>query len=219
MHTRIKLSYTDDIYVSSDFHLGHKNMVRGISNWPNKEEQREFDSLKEHDEFIIDLVNANVPKRASFFFLGDFMFSKKIENIADMIKKINCDNIYFIIGNHDDIIEKNMFRFNSIDKIKYLGYQLKADIGGKVLFMTHFPHFTWEKSHLGSYNLHGHEHNNMPLQKDPNTGLFLRQMDVSIEGKKKDKGSFKIHSFEEIDSILSSSMYQNTNHHGKQSDR
>lgn len=79
-------------YFSSDWHLGHTNIL--------KYDNRPFASIEEMNEVIIGNHNSIVKPEDHFYFLGDFVFSKKKDEIEAFMKQLN-GKLFFIKGNHD----------------------------------------------------------------------------------------------------------------------
>lgn len=203
MKLQLKIKNGDNVFFVSDTHLGHKNLISGISNWTKG--VRNFKTLEEHDEFIIELINSSVSKSDILFILGDFCLGRT-NYIIECLNKINCENIHFIYGNHDDRIEAKPFLFSN--NFVSMEYFMNIKIEDQLLSLCHFPLHRWNESHNGAFNIHGHEHNDMPSYCDEN-GLFYRQLDVSIQ----DNLDYKIWNWQEIKEKLNSKNYVNTKHH------
>lgn len=104
-----------NIWLTSDTHFHHKNIVRGTTTWgsdPTKGDAsvnhtRDFDTLEEHDEALIKNINAVVMPDDVLYHLGDWSFGGQ-EQVWNFRKRIYCKNIHLILGNHDHHIEKNI---------------------------------------------------------------------------------------------------------------
>ena len=104
------------IWFTSDWHLGHNNIIRYCN--------RPFKSCEEMDGAIILNFNELVDDEDTTYFLGDFCFHKNVKEWIDKLK----GNKVFIWGNHD----KNQL-FKSFPKeIVYEGF-------GVTVHMTHYP--------------------------------------------------------------------------------
>src|ERR1700751_1321730 len=87
------------IWFTSDLHLGHRNIVgEKVSSW--KDGFRDFDSVKQMDDVILKAINDNVKWDDTLYILGDFSFKGNPE-VGVYRNRINCQNIFFIKGNHD----------------------------------------------------------------------------------------------------------------------
>ena len=99
-----------DVWFTSDTHFSHKNIVKGQSNWHEKDEQgniisysqgcRDFDTVEEMDNHLVDQINKYVREDDVLIHCGDWSFGGR-ENIAKFFDQINCGSIYHIEGNHD----------------------------------------------------------------------------------------------------------------------
>jgi calcineurin-like phosphoesterase family protein len=109
---KIKLELSQNIFFTSDTHYNHKNICRGVSNWKDINgnvpinQTRNFQSLEEMNDNIVNAINSKVKENDILFHLGDWSFGG-INNIYEFRKKIKCKNIHLILGNHDHHIENN----------------------------------------------------------------------------------------------------------------
>ena len=133
------------IWFSSDFHLGHKNILK-YSNRP-------FQTVEEMDNEILKRWNSVVKPNDQAYYLGDLTLGN-YETAASYINKMN-GNIKFIEGNHDRSWFKN---FDTRFKLPPI-FELK--INKQLFVLCHYPLSTWLRSYHGSINLHGHCHGNI----------------------------------------------------------
>ena len=97
-----------NVYFTSDTHFGHKNIVRGTTEWENaRDKVRDFDTLEEHNQVLIDNINGMIKENDTLYHLGDWSFGG-IENIWEFRRQLKCRNIHLILGNHDHHIEKGV---------------------------------------------------------------------------------------------------------------
>lgn len=89
-------------FVISDFHDQHKNICGPtLSHWDKG--YRDFDSLDSMHKTIVDNTNSMVSRQDRLFFLGDSIFGfNKLESFSKLFAEIECRNIVYIRGNHDD---------------------------------------------------------------------------------------------------------------------
>lgn len=133
-------------YYISDLHLGHKNVIY-LS-------KRQFHSIEEMNQTIINNINETVKPEDNLYILGDFAF--KSGNPVKYLKQIKC-KMHLIIGNHDgNILKNNDARsyFESITSYK------KIIDNGKTVVLFHYPIAEWDGYFKGAYHLYGHVHNN-----------------------------------------------------------
>jgi len=133
----------------ADLHLGHKNMAI----------KRGFHDEFYHDQHIIDKWNSVVNKRDTTYILGDVtMESSKHYYLLD---QLNGRKIV-VLGNHDmknDINDMLVYVDQVSGMIKY-----SAKGYGKA-FLTHCPIHPMELDYRVKYNIHGHIHENLVLDK------------------------------------------------------
>tara|TARA_R110000868_G_scaffold14414_2_gene66997 strand:- start:15350 stop:16072 length:723 start_codon:yes stop_codon:yes gene_type:complete len=172
-----------NIWFSSDFHYNHKNIVRGTSEWEDKNSQRtrNFLTLEEHNETLIKNINLSVKPDDTLYFLGDWSFGR-IDAIWNFRKQLICKNIHFIYGNHDQHIEANktigvtdqdveeyeltidMYKYKGLNQLHLqnlfssVSYYKELKINGRHFVLCHFAMRVWNKSHKGSIMLYGHSH-------------------------------------------------------------
>lgn len=130
------------IYIISDNHFGHKNII--------KHENRPFVDEDVMDDYMIKRWNSIVEKNDTVYHLGDMFLCKK-DRAEDICSKLN-GKIHLIIGNHDKTDYKVKGRFEWVKEY----YELKYF--GQKIVLFHYPIESWNKSHHGSYHFHGHSH-------------------------------------------------------------
>ena len=104
---KIKLEPTQQLYFTSDTHYMHKNICRGTTSWGNADDfTRDFDTLDQMNDRIVNGINAAIGQDDILFHLGDWSFNG-FERIAEFRNRINCRNIHLILGNHDHHIDRD----------------------------------------------------------------------------------------------------------------
>lgn len=195
-------------WFSSDSHYGHKNICLSTSSWANKDLHcRDFPSLEDMNKTIVDVYNKYIQPNDDFYFLGDWSFGG-INNILIFREQINCNNIYFIPGNHDEHIKKNKILQNG-QKAQELFIILpelcEITVGKNNLILSHYPLVSWNNCEKGSIHLHGHTHgtiNNEVLN------LNFRRMDIGL-----DSYEFRPYSFDEIHDKMMFRKYKERYNH------
>lgn len=133
------------IYVTSDLHFGHKNII--------KYENRPFNSVEEMNEAYIKKWNGTVNNKDTVYILGDFSWLKPADTMK-ILKKLNGKKI-LITGNHDCNFLKNSFDFSLFEEI--IPYK-EITIDKKIICMCHYPIADWNGKEHGSIHLYGHVH-------------------------------------------------------------
>ena len=176
-------------FVTSDHHWGHANII--------KYSKRPFKNVDEMNDNLVNAWNAKVPKGSIVYHLGDMAFMRPWD-FVNLRKRLN-GTIRLIRGNHDKSVDKPEVKA-LFEWIKPY-YESTTDDGTKVV-MCHYPFMTWNKSHHGSWNLHGHCHGSL---KAPPT----KRMDVGVDTNP----NYAPYSFEEVKAYMDARNYQAADHH------
>ena len=176
----IKIEKDRKVFVTSDTHYGHKNICRGVTAWrlPDGsipiDQTRDFETIDEMNDAIINNINSVVGQDDVLIHLGDWSFGG-FENIKKFRDRIVCKEIHLILGNHDHHIENNregcQELFSSVNHYTKLMYKYDT------IVLMHYPIDSWDGLNKGHIHLHGHCH--LPQQKVFGKG---RRMDVGIDG-------------------------------------
>ena len=140
------------------------------------------------------------------YFLGDFAFDLRgdLTKIYSYRNRVVCKNIIFILGNHDHLIVKNRKKlvedgvFSRIEDV-WTVRDTKPNI-----FLSHYAHKVWEKSHHGVYHGFGHSHGTIAPD------LNSLSIDVGV-----DTNNFYPYSFDDIKNIMSNRNLCPKDHHNK----
>lgn len=188
-----------NVFLSSDPHLGHGNIIKYCrrTDFVNAEEKLLIDSaysakteeekyeifksfkisresIKRMDDAIIHNYNAKIKEKDTLLLLGDFAFVKTRQEAEAYRKRINCKNIIFIWGNHDN---RNIL--TGVFENHYDQKLVSLPSGDKV-FLNHYAMVTWDQSHRGSYHAFGHSHGNFNQYKDKNM-RDIKSLDVGVD--------------------------------------
>jgi calcineurin-like phosphoesterase family protein len=87
-----------DVWFTSDFHLGHFNIIRYCN--------RPFVDTQEMNAVILERLNAAVKPNDVLYFLGDFCMGGP-KAVASFREQIACKTVHFIDGNHDKTARKD----------------------------------------------------------------------------------------------------------------
>ncbi len=134
----------NNIYFTSDLHLGHKNIIK-YSNRPYK-------SIEEMDHDIVSKLFAKVKHGDTLYILGDIAFSINSLNLF-VESKPKGINIHLILGGHDKNISTKYYKhFSSVSELKTI------KINNQKIVLCHYFMGTWDCSHYGAWQLYGHTH-------------------------------------------------------------
>lgn len=181
------------IHFTSDTHFGHKNIVLGVTNWPDESKERscrKFETINEMDELLLEHINSKVKSTDTLYHLGDWSFGD-FENILTYRKRINCRNVHLILGNHDHHIERN--RAGIRGAFSSVTHYLEVSFNKHHIIMSHYPFQSWNRGHHGSWMLHGHCHGNLPLD-----AMNRKIHDVGVDTHQ----NFSPYSFDEMIEIM-----------------
>jgi calcineurin-like phosphoesterase family protein len=224
--TDIKKKMSNNIWVTADLHIDHKNIVRGETEWKEKLNAcRNFETLKQHNETIINGINKYVAKKDILYVVGDFSLGGR-EKVKTTREKINCYNIHIIFGNHDQHIIKNAQLTDGTrthDLFKSVNYRLYKKIHGVHFDMCHWAGRAWQNGANGSINLHGDAHGSLTkyekllqIADDPylfKTGDFYKQQDVGIDVAYSLFKEYRPFNIDEIINMMKSRVNLNVDHH------
>lgn len=176
------------IWFTSDTHYGHTKLVEGSLGLGLR--PKRYASTKEMDEDILEACNSHVKRTDTLYHLGDFAFTTP----EKYRMRIKCGDVRLIWGNHDKKGIGKLFKFRwDVHTV-----HLRKDAP---VWLSHYPHFYWPKSHYGALHLYGHMHS----QKEEEMDRLLperRSMDVGVDNIQKLFGKPRPISEEEVLEIL-----------------
>lgn len=162
---KIKDKYTSErremkknTFVSSDQHLGHRNILKFCAD------TRPFDTIEEHDEQLIIRHNSVVKHDDEMYFIGDFAFCSA-DKILRILKRLNGTK-YFLFGNHDkqmrQAAEGSAIKEQFVWMKDY--HELKVDRADVrcPIVLHHYPIYSWNRMHHGALHFYGHTHSGIP---------------------------------------------------------
>lgn len=222
-------------FFTSDLHFFQKNILEGISQWDHADNLRKFDSVEEMNNTLVSNINDMVGQTDNLVFLGDLCFSRDYDDIHWILNEIKCLNIYFIRGNHDHFITKTD-EFDHYFKviadvleirIIFPGEGIDPDrdkwIGKQDLYLSHYAHRIWNKSHRDTWMLYGHSHASLDnIEKQEGLRFQIndyfnscKTMDVGVDNVYRLTGEYRPLSFFEIKEIMDEKQVLVIDHHEK----
>lgn len=184
----LKLNHNDDhrVFFTSDTHFRHDK--------PFIYEARGYKTRYDHDDAVIDRINEVVRPQDSLFHLGDFCLNITMPEFEDILRRINCRNIYYIWGNHNSCIrrqyEETLFGEYqrkdievypyTISNLTYLGYYKEIIVNGQLIVLHHYPHQIFNQMQKGAWQLSGHSHYTNPSTRVD--GAQNKILDVGWDG-------------------------------------
>jgi len=138
------------VYLTSDLHLGHKNIHKF---------RPDFKTAEEHHEIIFDNLASSINKRDSLILLGDVCFTR---DWLERIKTIKCLSKTLIVGNHD--LERGLTMRDMVETYD----RVFALWEKKHFWLSHAPIHPQEIRGRKA-NIHGHLHGNMVWKRTEQT--------------------------------------------------
>lgn len=183
---KIVLEKGQKLFFTSDTHYSHSSICRATTTWSVKEGYtRDFNSLHEMNQSLINNINNVVTENDILIHLGDWSFGG-FDKIEEFRNQLVCKNIYLVLGNHDHHIEKNkdgiQELFSSVNQ--YLKLEvvrpINKNMNEKFYFVCmHYPIASWHDMNKGVIHLHGHVHLSENLRISEG-----KAMDVGVDGNK-----------------------------------
>jgi calcineurin-like phosphoesterase family protein len=194
----------------SDTHFGHANIIRYS--------KRPLADVDAHDAQLVANWNAHVKQTDDVFHLGDFAYGRRDGALA-LLRSLH-GKIHLVEGNHDSIAHQLRAEFAWYDKVKMI------KVGEQRIWLSHYAHRVWEKSHHGAWHLYGHSHASLP--DDPNslsfdvgvdnTAIRLSGSPLYGTGELPDTGlrpeDYRPIHFDEVAAVMSRKMFVPVDHHG-----
>src|SRR6478609_5272729 len=109
--------------------------------------------------------------------MGDWSFGG-VENVLKYRQRLYVKEIHLCLGNHDHHIAKHgTDQFNAFTSVQSVidRHTDRKFLGGYPMFMSHYKHAIWPKSHKGVIHLYGHSHGNAE------DWVIGKSMDCAIE--------------------------------------
>jgi calcineurin-like phosphoesterase family protein len=147
--------------------------------------------------------NSVVQPDDTIYHLGDFSFMNEKET-EKILQQLNGKK-HLIRGNHDKIFMKSdslHHYFESVSDYKEINVQTKD--GSVKVVLCHYPMIVWNKSHHGSWMIHGHSHGNLRYP------MKAKIMDVGV-----DPNNMYPVSLREVENHMSKLETEVLDHHGE----
>lgn len=126
-----------DVYFTSDWHLGHRNITKY---------RTVFKTEEQHAEFILKSYLSTIRRNDVIWFLGDICFTDDyIEHVAALPGRKRL-----VMGNHE------LERGNDWERYLRVFDRVYGMAKYKGFWLTHCP--IHPKELRGKYNIHGHTH-------------------------------------------------------------
>jgi calcineurin-like phosphoesterase family protein len=162
---------------------------------------------------LINQINEHVGRDDTLFHLGDFAFAQKhkYRQMCMLYRsRINCQNIFLVEGNHDNVGEIRGL-FTDVFQLKTIRHS------GQAIVISHYSLAVWDKSHRSSWSLYGHSHSTAEAWLD-RVMPGRRSIDVGVDNIAKVFGEYRPVSFDELQKYFKNSTGHCIDHHGRRPD-
>jgi calcineurin-like phosphoesterase family protein len=179
------------IYITSDLHFGHDNVITFCPTFRN------YESANEMNEALIEYHNKTVHSDDDVYMLGDVVFGKGVtsNDAIAIIRRLNGTK-HIILGNHDKAIKDIPIELRHELKMVFHGTEYYFKHGETIICMNHFPKITWNGKRYGSVHFYGHLHDKQTDIRHAlnvcwdNHGRYLTIDEAIFLAKKREKDVF-----------------------------
>ena len=183
------------VWFTADLHLGHANIIKYCLRPFLSPEERERavrdprgrwhvadETVRRHDDALLEAINAQVGEDDTLWILGDFCFNR-LEEARPYRERIRCRAVHLVWGNHDHRSIGPLFG-QAIE-------QGMVHVEGQDIWLNHYPMRSWDRSFHGSWQLYGHVHGRLAREDEARPDLLTRDVGV-------DACDYRPLSFEEL---------------------
>jgi len=128
----------NNTYFAGDHHFGHANILTFCN--------RPFDTIEEHNEYLVEQHNKVVGKKDTVWFLGDVAFGK--DNLKYILRMNGLKRL--VLGNHDRYTTQS---YINVGFTKILGMVFHSEF-----LLSHMPCHPNQMEYRCKANIHGHMH-------------------------------------------------------------
>lgn len=174
------------VWFTADLHLGHANIIKycqrpfltseeleAVRADPRGELRLSAETVRRHDDELIDTINTRVAENDLLWVLGDFCRGGLTEAL-DYRGRVRCRNVYLVWGNHDHHSIRPAFG-HAIE-------QGMIEVEGQEIWLNHYPMRSWNKSFHGSWHVYGHVHGRLAVEDAANPGTLVKDVGVDACG-------------------------------------
>lgn len=165
------------------------------------------ESLERMHDHIFTTINWNVGELDTLWIVGDLTIDCSPHKLVEIRNKIKCRNIHLIRGNHDPDDEKILpYTFSSVHDVANIV------VNSQRIFLSHYAHVVWPKSHKGCWHIFGHSHSSLNPWIDKHMPKS-KMLDVGIDNAFKLFGEYRPFSFKDIRDYMSKKTGEFVDHH------
>jgi calcineurin-like phosphoesterase family protein len=174
------------VWFTADLHLGHANIIKyclrpflspgeemALRQNPRGAGPISEETVRRHDEALLEAINARVGEADILWILGDFCWGP-YDAARHYRERIRCRTVNFIWGNHDHRSIRPLFD-------KALEQEL-IKVEDQYIWLNHYPMRSWEESFDGSWSLYGHVHGRLAAEDEANLTMLTKDIGVDACG-------------------------------------
>jgi calcineurin-like phosphoesterase family protein len=174
------------VWFTADLHLGHANIIRYCLRPFLSPEEEDLalrdprgrwrvsdETVRSHDDALLDAINASVGDRDTLWVLGDFCWGR-LDTARRYRDRIRCRNVHLVWGNHDHRSIRPLFG-EALE-------QGMIGVAGQDIWLNHYPMRSWNKSFHGSWHLYGHVHGRLATEDAAHPSWLTRDVGVDAAG-------------------------------------
>ena len=154
--TPFEITAESNVFFMSDLHYGHKNII--------EIDKRPYDTIESMNEYIVQELKTKLRPTDILFDLGDlFWKSTNIKTCREVLDSIPTQNLYKVLGNHDQYKHYLNSPTNSlydrfINIADLCDIVIKYDEKEYQVVLSHYPVLDWNHMYIGSLHIYGHTH-------------------------------------------------------------
>lgn len=170
------------VWFTADLHLGHGNILKycnrpflspqeraKAATDPRGKWRVSADTVRRHDDELLDAINTRVRPEDRLYVLGDFCWGRYEEALAHR-ERIACRDVILVWGNHDHREVGRVFQ-HTLE-------QGMITVEGQDIWLCHYPLRTWNRRFHGSWSLYGHVHGKFVAEDEANLSSLTRDVGV-----------------------------------------
>jgi calcineurin-like phosphoesterase family protein len=170
------------VWFTADLHFGHGNIIKYCHRPFLTAEEAERartdrrgpwrvseETVRRHDEALLDAINAQVQEGDTLWILGDFCFGH-LEEAKPYRDRIRCREVHMVWGNHDHRSIRPLFG-QAIE-------QGMVHVEGQEIWVNHYPMRSWNRSFHGSWHIYGHVHGRLAREDAAHPHMLTKDVGV-----------------------------------------
>lgn len=185
-----KYNFQGNLFFWADQHINHGNIIKYCNRPFLSPEEKELlekgvnfkvskESVSNMNRYLIEQTNRLVGIDDYYFILGDIGFNWN--SVLEYLNSINCENIFWIYGNHDPLDDN--YNFYKPKKVKLVMEQCLLRVDNDIpIVLNHYAMDCWENQSRGYWHLHGHVHNKNASYRR-NIEKYKFSLDIGVDGK------------------------------------